>query len=712
MSAISQVLQTDTPSRKSTTPLNKSVSSTIDWARISYLVLVSRTIDLIEETRLVPEKKVLYQFSARGHELNQILLGCLLNHPHDAISCYYRSRPLILSLGLTIEDAFAGPLGKSGGFSDGRDIGVVGNLPSINHGPTVLPMSGGVGTQYTPTTGWAQAILYRRDVLGDKSYKNAIAVAAGGDGSVATNGFWSAITIATTLHLPVLFCIEDNGFGLSVPAEKQTPGGNISKNLASFENLHTLDGDGSDPVEAFSKLQEAINYVRTGMGPLLLHLKVPRLCGHSGQDTQAYKSKAFIEDEKARDPIYRLHKYLVPNIFPENKWKEITQKAEKDVEEALQRVLARPDPDPARATRYVFAEKNKDGTPELQKAGGLLVEGHVFPSSSDVPQPEPVRITMLAAIRRTLEVELKTNPKLLVFGEDIAVKGGVHTATLGLHEMFGEARVFDTSLSEEGITGRAVGMALAGLMPVAEIQFRKYTDSGIEHLHDCGTIRWRTANRFAAPIVVRTAGGFSKCGDPWHSVCDEVHWAHATGWQCAYPSNAEDAVGLLRAAMRSNNPTYFFEHRALLDLPWARRPYPGDHYVLPFGKAKVTQEGSDLTIVSWGAMVERCELASKETNISAEVIDLRTISPWDKEMVINSVKKTHKCLIVHEDGITAGFGAEVSATLAKEAFFSLDAPIERLAVPDIPNPYNLGSLNFVLPTVSTIAQKIRQLVET
>jgi 2-oxoisovalerate dehydrogenase E1 component len=319
---------------------------------------------------------------------------------------------------------------------------------------------------------------------------------------------------------------------------------------------------------------------------------------------------------------------------------------------------------------------------------------------------------MLAAIRRTLESELRANPRLMVFGEDVGPKGGVHAATMGLQETFGADRVFDTSLSEEGIIGRAVGMALAGLMPATEIQFRKYADPAAEQLNNCGTIRWRTANRFAAPVVVRIPGGFAKCGDPWHSECAEVAWVHGIGWQVAFPSNAEDAVGLLRTALRSNNPTIFFEHRNLLDNAWARRPYPGDHYALPFGKARKIREGNRLTIVAWGAMVERAERAATEADADAEILDLRTLSPWDREQVLDSVKKTRRCMVLHEDTISAGFGAEIAAVLAREAFFSLDAPIERLATPDVPIPYNVGLMNAVIPNVETIAAKIRDLLET
>jgi 2-oxoisovalerate dehydrogenase E1 component len=690
----------------STEPINPR----FDWRRIAYLLLASRGLDDTEETKLLPEKKVVYQFSARGHDLAQIILGSLLNGKHDAAGAYYRSRPLLLTLGLTLEDAFAGPLRKSGGFSDGRDIGVVCNLPNKN-GTIVLPMSGDVGSQYTPSVGWAQAITYYRDVLNDKSYDGSIAVVLGGEASAATNGFWSALTIATTLRLPILFYIEDNGFGISVPSDLQTPGGNIAENLKSFKNLYIREGDGTDPAETATLFEDVTEHVRSGRGPALLRLEVPRLCGHSGQDTQAYKSEEFVADEKSRDPLPKLRSYLVPALMSEEEWIDLESAVESDIAKALQGALNRPEPDASKITRYRFAEFDANGNLDAQQIGGLAPSGHKFPKESGVPKPEAQRTNMLTAIRRTIEYELKTNPKVLVFGEDIGPKGGVHAATMGLQDAFGDKRVFDTSLSEDGIIGRAVGMAVAGLMPVAEIQFRKYADPATEQLNNCGTMRWRTANRFAAPIVVRMPGGFAKVGDPWHSVSGEVLWAHAIGWQMIFPSNAEDAVGLLRAALRSNNPTIFFEHRHLLDGPWARRPYPGDDYVLPVGKCRVTVSGDALTVVTWGAMVERCELAAKKVGESIEVIDLRTISPWDSEGVLESVRRTRRCLIVHEDGITAGFGAEVAATVAQEAFFNLDAPIQRFAIPDVPVPHNFELMDAVVPTVESIARKMTEVLE-
>ncbi|HXQ32248.1 MAG TPA: thiamine pyrophosphate-dependent enzyme [Steroidobacteraceae bacterium] len=691
----------------------EAVASTqsLDWRRVLPIVFQSRALDELEESQLVPAREVLYQFSARGHDVTQVVLAQHLVGARDGVAAYYRSRPLVLALGLEVEEALASTMMRVGSMSDGRDIGVVFNMPRAE-GPCVLPACGGVGTQYTPAVGWAQAIRYHTDVLHDERFRGSIAVAHGGDASTATNGFWAALNIATTRRLPVLFYIEDNGYGISVTSDLQTPGGNVAANLASFRNLSVLDGDGADPASAPTLIAEAVARVRAGEGPVLLRLRVPRLSGHSGQDSQAYKSPEELAAERARDPLGRLRAHLVPRQLSEQEWLGLEARARADVETVLVRIRRRPSPDPAGARRFVFGEVDARGRPDVQLQGGVLPDGVHLPRGNATARPQGPRINMVTAIRRTLEQELAINPRLLVFGEDVGRKGGVHSATLGLQDKFGAERVFDTSLSEEGIIGRAVGMALAGLMPVPEIQFRKYAEPATEQLNDCGTIRWRTANRYAAPMVVRMPGGFFKCGDPWHSQTNEVQFIHAAGWQVAMPSNAEDAVGLLRAALRGNDPTIFFEHRAMLDAAWARRPYPGDEYVVPFGQARMVRAGAAATVVTWGAMVERCEQALDATGIAADLVDLRTLMPWDKAAVLASVGRSRRCLIVHEDGLTAGFGAEIAATLAKDAFFDLDAPIERLAMPNIPSPHSLALLEAVLPSAERIAATLQALVAT
>lgn len=676
-----------------------------DWKQVARLLLTSRALDTLEEKELVPTGEVTYQFSARGHELAQLLLGLALDHPHDAAAGYYRSRPFMLAIGLTVEEALTSSMAREGSLTAGRDTGVVFNRPSYG-GVTVLPMAGGVGTQYTPTVGWAQSIRFRVETLREADWRGAIAVALGGDGSVATNGFWSALTIATTLELPMLFFIEDNGFAISVASRLQTPGGNVAANLACFKNLTILEGDGCAPLEAGATIRRAVDQVRADRGPVLVRLSVPRLPGHSAADNQAYKTPETRAAEAARDPLPRLRELLVPEHMPAEEWEALAGEARQAVQAARDLVRMRPEPPRHSATTHVFFEGLS------QQQGGLLPEGALpEPGHERMAIEEPVRINLIDAVRETIAAEMRRNPRILLFGEDVGVKGGVHGATRELQSEFGIERVFDTSLNEEGIIGRAIGMAIAGLLPVPEIQFRKYLDPATEQVNDAGTIRWRTANRFAAPMVVRIPVGFSKrTGDPWHSVSDEAVLAHKPGWRIAMPSNAADAVGLLRSALRGNDPSFFLEHRNLLDTAEARRPYPGDDYAIPFGHAAVVQEGSSLTVVTWGAMVHRCIEAAEAFPGQVEILDLRTIVPWDREAVLASVQKAARCLVVHEDCGLVGFGAEIVAAIADEAFLFLDAPVKRVAGADCPVPYNRRLMDEVVPSVERIRAAMQELL--
>lgn len=677
------------------------------WKECARIVLLSRKLDEVEEQQLAPKKLAPYQFSAKGHELVQAILSAHLDHPKDGATVYYRSRPFVLGLGLTPKEALSGTMARLSSRSGGRDIGVVHNLPSRGKA-TVLPTSGDVGAQYTPAVGWAQAIEYHRFVLKNSDWDGAIAVALGGDGSVATNGFWSALNIVTTLTLPYLFFIEDNRYGISVPNILQTPGGNISKNLRGFQNLQIWDGDGTEPEEAAAIIEEAVQYVREHRAPALVHLRVVRLCGHSLADTATYKTEEEKQWEMENDPLRKLRAFLLHRgILTPSQWEQLEASVDEEVARALEEALNDPEPDPATTTDYLFSDPRK-----VQKVGGLRASGISLPPLEYQPKYEgKARLNMVDAIRRVLDEELAANPRLLIFGEDVGVKGGVHGATLDLQKKYGEHRVFDTSLSEEGIVGRAVGMALAGLMPVPEIQFRKYADPAFEQIDDCGTIRWRTNGDFAAPLVLRIPVGYSKVvGDPWHSVCGEAIFAHLVGWKIAFPSNAEDAVGLLRSALRGDDPVLFLEHRALLDTAKARRPYPGENFGIPFGKAKKVESGSVLTIVSWGDTLYAAREAARKVGVDADIIDLRTIVPWDKELVLESVSRTNRCLIVHEDTITVGFGAEIAATIVQEAFHFLDAPVYRLAVPDCPIPYNYRLMQSILPTPEKIAHAIEEIL--
>lgn len=713
-----------------------------DWIELARLMLVSRAIDEIEENELVPAGKVVYACATRGHELAQILLGFALDHPRDGVSLYYRSRAFALSCGLSTHEAFSAALAKAGSFNGGRDAGAIFVLlPNRDYGgprrarATVIPAVGDVGAQFSPAAGWAHAVVYRQRLLKQRDWAGAIGVAIGGDGSVATNGFWAALNIVTTYSLPYLFFIEDNGYSISVPSGLQTPGGNIASNLAAFGNLTVLDGDGTDPVEAATKIRQAVTHVRTG-SPCLLRLSVPRLNGHSHYDTQAYKSADQKQKDWARDPLPKLRSFLAERrILSLEQWDELAAGAQREAAQARDAAMAEPEPPTAEADWYVFHDPDRP-----QIVGGLSSDELLPRFESIMPQgpmssrgmggfsiPPPSMsgplsmrgsesmssITLNAAIRRTLETELRSNPRVVLFGEDVGPMGGLYGTTTSLQTRFGAERVFDTSLSEEGIIGRAVGMALSGLFPVSEIQARKYVEPAMDQLTNCASMRWRTAGKFAAPMVVRMPCGCGpKAGDPFHAVTGEGILAHTSGLRVAFPCNAEDAVGLLRSALRGNDPTVFLEHRALLYAPIAKRLYPGDQYMVPFGLARIVQPGDELTVVTWGETVYRCVSAAEELPNSIEIIDLRTIVPWDKEAVLKSVHKTRRCLIAHEETMICGFGAEIAATLAQEAFFDLDAPVLRVASNDHPTPYNTTLIRATAPTTEKIRAQMRRLLSS
>lgn len=678
-----------------------------DWQSVARTILISRKLDDLEVQQLTPQGKVKYQFSAGGHELAQVLLAEALDHPHDGASVYYRSRPFMLANGLTPYEALTAGMALTNSPSKGRDVGVVYNLPRRQRA-TILPASGDVGAQYTPAAGWAQAICYRQDVLGEEAWQGALAVALGGDGSVAANGFWAALNLVTTLNLPYLFFIEDNAYGLSVPSNLQTPGGDIAANLQSYQNLLVLQGKGWEPEAASQTIHKAVDYIRAGKGPVLLRMRVPRLHGHTFIDNQAYKPAALLQEEQNMDPLPHLQAYLQESqIIDKQGWESL----EKEVDGLLQVAVAQAESTPPPAADAREAKKFLFFEGLAPQQGGLRPEVDSLPVENQPAYTDGPRINFIEAVKRTLEVEMEANPRILVFGEDVGLKGGVHGATQDLQARYGDKRVFDTSLSEDGIIGRAVGVALAGLLPVPEIQFRKYADPAHEQISDLGTLRWRTANNFAAPLVVRIPVGYAKkTGDPWHSVSGEAFYAHTLGWRIAYPSHAADAVGLLRSALRGDDPTFFFEHRALLDSVEGRRPYPGNAYCLPFGKAARLLEGDELVVITWGAMVPRCLAAAQQFPGRITLLDLRTIIPWDQEAVLDAVKQTGKVLVVHEDTYTAGFAGEIMATISEQAFTDLDAPPARLTTPDMPIPFNVDVMNAIIPSERQIADKIEALL--
>ena len=675
-----------------------------DWLEVARLVLLSRQIDRVEEEQLAPQGRTKLQLSAAGHELAQVLLGLSLDHPQDAASVYYRSRPLLLASGLTAEEALAASVAKSGSPSEGRDVGVVFNMPRRKRA-TVLPSSGNVGTQFTPAAGWAQSLCYRQRILGEESSAGAVAVATGGDGSVAANGFWAALNIVTTLKLPMFFFIEDNGYAISVPSDYQTPNGNIATNLAAYGNLEVVEASGSDPLEAWQAISSSLEYVRSGQGPCLLKVSVPRLVGHAFNDKQRYKSAAQLQAATANDPLVKLKEFLQSTKrLSSQGFRELELDVECEVQKALEAIEKAAPPPPEDVLKHLFFE-----TAPVQ--GGLRSQQALPQLGPEIPQTGGEPVDLRAAIQRTLESEMRCNQRMIVFGEDVGAYGGIHGVTRSLQERLGSERVFDTSLSEEGIIGRAIGMAVCGLLPVPELQFRKYADAAHEQMTDVGTLRWRTAGKFAAPMVVRIPVGYGKKhGDPWHSVTGEAIYAHMLGWRIAFPSNAEDAAGLLRTALRGDDPTFFFEHRALLVDPLSQRAYPGDDFCLPFGSAAICAQGDQLTVITWGDMVHRCIQAAGSFSGAVTILDLRTIVPWDRQRVLESVRQTGRALVVHEDTSTAGFAGEIIATIASETFAELKAPPGRLCTLDCPIPYDVGLMAQIVPSVDQIRAKIENLL--
>jgi 2-oxoisovalerate dehydrogenase E1 component len=486
----------------------------------------------------------------------------------------------------------------------------------------------------------------------------------------------------------------------------QTPGGNIAENLASFGGLRIVEVDGTNPEESDRLINKTIDHVRESQRPALLRVRVPRICGHSGADNQSYKTTEQKEDDIARDPVDKIRAMFIRKKYmTEDDWDRFIAEISEEVRQACDAALAQAQPEPNDALTKVFY----DGT--APKHGGLMGDGIEPPAASGQKVEDGPRVNLIEAVKRTLDRELSINPRCVVFGEDVGVKGGVHGATVDLQVRHGSGRVFDTSLNEDGIIGRAVGMAAAGLVPVPEIQFRKYLDPATEQVNDCGTLRWRTNGDFAAPMVVRIPVGFSKrTGDPWHSVSGEAIFAHTIGWRVAMPSNAQDAVGLLRTALRGNDPTFFLEHRAIQDTAPGRGIYPGDDYLVPFGVASVVRPGTRATIVTWGEMVHRAKTAVESIGEDIEIIDLRTIVPWDRQAVMDSVRRTNRCMVLHEDTLTAGFGGEIASTITSDCFSWLDAPVVRLASADVPIPYNKGMMDAVIPTVERVASELQALL--
>ena len=590
--------------------------------------------------------------------------------------------------------------------SGGRQMPTHWGYPTLN----VVTQTSATGSQCLPAVGCAEAARYisRRGLPGTRAHGDELTYVSLGEGATSQGEFWESLNTACTLHLPVLYLVADNGYAISVPSSDQAPAP-ISELVRGFTGLEVHRLDGTDYMEVRARGAEIISNVRAGVGPALIHADVTRPYSHSGADTQSkYRLPEELAEEAERGPIVRMERELLTaGILDQAGIDEIHRAATETVADAARRALEARRPDPATITRHVVA------IPEISVPAE--------PPPPTDPDDEPA--TMGEAISRCLHELMERDERIRVFGEDVADareslmadlegKGGVFGTTKGLQRTFGVARCFNTPLAEANIIGRAIGQAVRGLRPCPEIQFFDYIWTAMQQIKtEAATMRWRSNGRFNCPMVIRVPiGGYLQGGSIWHSQCGEAIFTHVPGLLVAFPSRARDAAGLLRAAFLHEDPVLFLEHKHLLRQPYARDPYPPTDWVLPFGRGEIRRPGTEVTIVTWGAMVEKSlAAAGRDGAPSAEVIDLRTVAPWDHELVAESVARTNRVLVVHEDVVTGGFGAEIAAWIGEELFSELDAPIRRIGALDTHVPYAPVLENAVLPQVDDIAEALTDL---
>lgn len=652
-------------------------------------MMLSRAIDE-KVLRMLKQGKVFFHIGCAGHEAIQVAMARALKPGYDWAFPYYRGLAFSLTLGIKPEEVFLHSLGKADDpFTGGRQMPGHYGSKSLN----IPTQSSPTGSQYLQAVGCALASV--------KLGKDEVTVVSSGEGATSEGEFHEAVNWASREKLPVIFLIENNRWAISVPAENQVggEGASVYEMTKGYKNLLRLKVDGTNFLESNVAAVSAVKYARSGQGPVLIEADVVRLLPHSSSDDhRKYRSPEELELDRQKDPIIRFKNLLIEKeVLTELAFKELEKEVHDRVEEAAAWAETAPDPKPDSALLHVFSDaiNRKDITYEKNENPG-----------------KP--IVMVDAINHALKEELERHPEMYVFGEDVADdKGGVFTATKGLSTRFGKERVFNSPLAEASIVGVAIGMALRGLKPVVEIQFADYIWPAMQQIRDeLATIRYRSNGVWSAPVVIRTACGGFIHGGLYHSQNIEGFFAHCPGLYIVYPSNAADAKGLLKTAIHLEDPVLFLEHKGLYRQTFAMSPEPDVDYMIPFGKASIKQEGTDLTIVTWGMMVhESIKAASELKDYSIEIIDVRTIIPLDKETIFNSVKKTGKVLIVHEDTLTAGFGAEIAALISDNCFQYLDGPVKRLAAHDTHIPYHPNLENFILPNKEKIKNAIKELLE-
>jgi 2-oxoisovalerate dehydrogenase E1 component len=657
------------------------------------------------EVMLKRQNRIFFQISGAGHEAVQVAAGLVLRPASDWVLPYYRDRALVLSLGVTPEEMLLAAVGAARDpSSGGRQMPSHWGDPRFN----IITGSSPTGTQFVHAVGCAEA----KGFLNPAS--DEITLVCSGEGATSEGEFWESMNIACMERLPLLVLVEDNGYAISVPVERQTAGGSISKLLEGFPGLLRLEADGTNFIESYRALKHAADYCRGGNGPALVHARVIRPYSHSlSDDERLYKPKAEREREAARDPITTFPELLIrEGLATRPEIERMMRDIELEVGEITQRVLQEPGPPRDSAFLHLYSDKIDPTSDEF----------HMQPLYTGEPR------TMIDSINQTIAEEMRRDDRVVVFGEDVADcsrqeylsevkgKGGVFKATANLQREFGPRRCFNTPIAEASIVGRAVGLAARGLKPVPEIQFFDYIWPAMMQLRDeVATFRWRSNGSFSCPMVIRVPiGGYLTGGAIYHSQCGESIFTHIPGLRVVFPSNALDACGLLRTAIRSDDPVLFLEHKKLYREPYNRAPHPGVDYMVPFGKATAVKLGQDLTIVTYGALVQKSLQAAlqieQRRDVSVEVLDLRSLSPYDWEAVSASVKKTSRVLIAHEDTLSWGFGAELAARIANELFTDLDAPVGRVGALDTWVAYNPQLEDEILPQVGDIVRESERLL--